>query len=452
MTRPSRHFAALDVGMVAPAYLAVSGFLLVGMRQRFTVPMSSGLSIGQFTLFAFGVAWALMRLRGGGSAIRNHALAAAVLGLLAGVLLSYGAAVGRGVSPAVVTYSERYVLTIVASAVVVFAIAATVNTSDGLLLVIKGLLLGGWLSATFAIIQFGTGMDLASLFRVPGLKTGDVLLANDFMREGVVRSKGSAAHPLELAAVLTTLIPLGVGVIAAARARGERIWPWLLCTATLAGGGLVTVSRSVLLGLAAALLVMAWRWSVGRMAMTLIGVVAAGALAWLLQFRALSAITSTIALATAAQEPSIASRKSAVQYVAANYQTHFWLGHGFGPKGPDSTILDSEYLSKLMEGGVVGLLTYVVLLIVALMLALRAATTTCVANAEIAGGIAGSIAVLIVVGAILDIEGFVQYQSLAWVIIALTAVAFYVCRQPDGTPDRPPVAEQRLRPPVDSWR
>lgn len=436
MTRTLGRFEGLLSGMGASAYLAVSCFFLVGMRQNNYVPLSSGLSIGQFLLFAFVVGWIVMRLRGYSAPVRKHALTAAVLGWLVAVLLSYGAAMGRGVPSTVMSVSDHYVLTAVASTTLVLAVAAVVKTSAGLLLVVKGLLLGGWLSAAFAIIEFGTGIDLSASFRVPGLRTTDFVLVENLMREGVVRSQGSAGHPLELAAVLTTLIPLGVGVIAAARARGERMWPWLLCTATLAAGALVTVSRVVLLGLLAALGVMAWRWSVGRMALTLIGVAAAGILAWLLQLRALSAITSTVGLAMAAEDPSLMSRTFAMQYVASHYQLHFWLGQGVGtyPIGKDRPILDSEYLSKLMEGGALGLIAYALLFVVSLTFAIRAATNTSVANAEIASGIAGAIAVVMVVAAVLDIDGFAQYSTLVWVIIALTATACYVCRQPETAP------------------
>jgi putative inorganic carbon (hco3(-)) transporter len=417
-------------------YLAVSGFLLLGMRQNLTVPLTLGLSIGQFLLFACGVLWMLTRLRGQRSQIRNRVLAFGLVFYLLGSLLSYAAAMGRGLPPLAHTYADQYIYVNVGLLTMALAVMAVVTTVDGLDTVLRGILLGGATSASFALLQSATGLDLAGYFRLPGLKATDFVLVKDLMREGLVRPQGSAGHPLELGVVLTILVPIGIGVIGSARARSDRTWPWVVCTGLVTLGALATVSRSVVLGLTAAVLVMCWRWPVRRLAVTFAGVVVAVLAGWLYQLSIATALASSFAIFS--DDPSIASRSIGWNYIFAHYREFFWFGEGVGtyPALGNQPVLDNQYLSLLIEGGIISLAGYAFLLIGALFVALRASRATSTRLAELGGGLSGAIAVVIVNGAILDINGFIQVLTLTWLLLALIAVAAHLARHGE-----PPTAE-----------
>lgn len=225
------------------------------------------------------------------------------------------------------------------------------------------------------------------------------------------------------------IIPLGVAIVASARAKGERTWPWIACTGLLICGAMVTVSRSAVVGLVAAVLVMVWRWSIRRFAVTLIAAAAAVGLGLLLQVQVVTAILQSFA--NAATDSSIASRGVGASYVAAHFRDQFWLGQGAGMYPAfRQPVLDNQYLSRLMETGALGLVSFVALIAVALVLALRASAARDPVTAELAGGISGSLAALAVISTILDVSGFIQIWTVTWILVALSTVVWRLGRQP----------------------
>ncbi|BBX34553.1 O-antigen polymerase [Mycolicibacterium mageritense DSM 44476 = CIP 104973] len=416
-------------GHSGPVLLAAGAFFLLGMRQTFTVPLTFGLSLGQFLLYVGAAGWALV---GGGVArcgVANRWLVIAVMGYLTASLLSYGAAMDRGTVTRGFEFGDRYIFSDLALAAMVVAIIAMITTTGHVALMLKGLLVGGALSSAFAVVRFIAGIDLAPLFILPGLKQSDFVLVTNLAREGIDRPQGSAGHPLELAGVLTVIIPLGVAIVASARAKGERTWPWIACTGLLICGAMVTVSRSAVVGLVAAVLVMVWRWSIRRFAVTLIAAAAAVGLGLLLQVQVVTAILQSFA--NAATDSSIASRGVGASYVAAHFRDQFWLGQGAGMYPAfRQPVLDNQYLSRLMETGALGLVSFVALIAVALVLALRASAARDPVTAELAGGISGSLAALAVISTILDVSGFIQIWTVTWILVALSTVVWRLGRQP----------------------
>src|SRR5689334_6413280 len=82
--------------LIGPLILAAGGFFLLGMRQTFTVPLTFGLSLGQFLLYIGAALWAVAGVSGKKSPIANRWLVIALAGYLTASLLSYGAAMSRG--------------------------------------------------------------------------------------------------------------------------------------------------------------------------------------------------------------------------------------------------------------------------------------------------------------------------------------------------------------------
>ena len=415
-------------------FLALSGFLLLGMRQNLTVPFTRGHSVAQSLILVAAGLWTLTRLRGERSQIRSRPLVIAMLLYTIGSLMSYASAMGRGISQTAQDHSDTYIVTNFVLVAMALTIIAMLTTTAGVVLVLKGLFLGCTVSAGFAIVQSFTGMDLAEVLRLPGLNESLPLFQGHLMREELIRPQGSATHPLELAVVLTMLIPLGIGIVGSARARGEKAWPWVICTIVVLCAALLTVSRTVVIGLLVAVVVMAWRWPIRWLAAILAGATLVVIAGWLLQLQVVTAFANLFA--NSSTDPSIKSRSIGSAYAFAHYRDYFWFGEGAGtyPTSRSHPPLDNEYLGRLMDTGVLGLTTYVVLLGVAFIIALRASAGAASGIAALAGGLSGSIAVLIFAGTILDVSAFDQVWYLAWFVMALTAVVSYISGHGDVMP------------------
>jgi O-antigen ligase len=157
-------------------------------------------------------------------------------------------------------------------------------------------------------------------------------------------------------------------------------------------------------------------------------------LGWILHLQIVAALANLFA--NSSTDPSIKSRGIGAAYAFAHYRDYFWFGEGTGtyPTSRSHPTLDNEYLGRLMDTGVLGLTTYVVLLGVALIIALRASAGAASDIAALASGLSGSIAVLIFAGTILDASSFDQMWYLAWFVMALTAVVSYISGHGDVTP------------------
>lgn len=426
VTAPARRWVRRE--QVGPLILATGAFFLLGMRQTFTVPLTFGLSLGQFLLYVIAALWAIVAARGHRATPVNRWVVIALVGYLTASLLSYGAAVSRGTVLRGFMFGDRYIFADLALTAMVIAIVTMLTTVDRIILVAKGLIVGATLSASFAIVRLVIGLDLSPMFILPGLKSSDFVLVTNLAREGVERPQGSAGHPLELAGVLTVVIPLCVGVAMCARTRGERVWPWLTCAGLMMCGALGTVSRSVIVGLAAAVIVMAWRWPIQRLVAIVVAAAAAIGAALLLELHVVAAMLQ--AFANVSKDSSIASRELGAAYVTDHYRDHLWLGQGAGMyPAYDQPVLDNQYLSRLMETGVLGLGTFVVFLGVAFVLALKTSASRDPVIAELGGAVSGSLAALVVISTILDVSGFIQIWTVTWILLAFSAVLWRLDRQ-----------------------
>lgn len=414
---------AAAIGPPGAVFVATCCFLLVSMRQSIVVPATYGLTLAQ-TLFAVGAAvWGAAAFTGYAPMVRDRTVLAAVLAYACASFVSYGGAMARGVPSGItVDAMDRYVQVDLLLVGMVLLIMAAVRSEHGLRLVLGGLVVGGTVSALFGLVYAATGIDLAPNFRIPVLtKASDFVLVKNFMRAGLNRPQGSAGHALELCAVLTVLIPLGVALILGARKRGARAWPWTVCTAILVAADLASLSRSAVVGGAAAVAVMSWRWPVRRLLVIVVGVVGAFVVGLVFQIKVILALIETFA--GSGDDPSLQSRAVGQAYVAENVWKRLWFGQGVGAyptlKQP---VLDNQYLSRLMEAGVFGLLTFIAALVLALYLAIRASARATGATAELASGLSGAIAALLVICLILDTSGFMQIWYLTWILAALAGV------------------------------
>ncbi len=417
----------------AALFLGVTGFLLLSMRQTFTVPGSYGLSLAQ-TLFAgAALLWVGTTITGYAKPVHDRLVVGVVLAYVCASFLSFGASMIRGVPDVAQVALDRYIIVDLCLLGMVMFILAAVRSTEAFRVLVGGLVLGATVSAAFALVMVAAGIDLAVQFRIPGLKANEYTIVTNLLREGIARPQGSAGHPLELSAVLTVMLPLSLGLAFDARARRRAVrWLWVGCTVILMGGAIVTVSRSAVVGTIAAVVVMCWRWPIRRIALILtIGGSGIG-LGLLFRLKFVTAMLQTFQ--GAVSDSSIQSRQIGLDYATRHFWEHPWLGQGVGAyPALKQPVLDNQYLSRLMEAGVIGLAAFVIALGCAIVMAIRASAAKDRSVAELGSGVAGALAAMIVISLILDTSGFIQIWYLTWILIALSAVTHRLARDGDAT-------------------
>jgi hypothetical protein len=413
--------------------IACAAFLLIAFRQTYVIPgLPLALSPARFLLFAGAtmfIAAAVVRRRSG---YHFGVLGPVVAIYLVSTLMAYG--IGMTSESIPVRTADYYVVVeilLICSVVFYFNV---VRSFGELSRIVKALIAGAVVSAMFAIVAHMTGSDLAAMMHPPGLVEKDAILNRDLVRGDVVRPQGSAGHPLELAALLTIIFPLGVGLTYSLRASGKRWWPWAAASLAILIGVVVSVSRAALIGLLAALVVMALFWPIRRTLGMLGGVAGLAAIVFVANPPLFDAYSSTMVLGMG--DPSAQYRLGAAQYILSNFTMFGAFGRG---GGSDNYIFDDQYLYRLSETGAFGLLAYVVLVGLALVLALRAFIDARKglnpelpkASVHLFLGLLASLTAYAVMNIVLDVGGFVQIWTTMWLLVATSAVAFRLSRRPD---------------------
>ena len=223
--------------------------------------------------------------------------------------------------------------------------------------------------AVFGILQYLAGFDVTPFMRFPGLHFWEQTNSVG-VRNGLTRAAGTTSNPLEFGVFCAMILPLAIHAALHAKREGRRIAPWWACVALMSAGLMFSVSRSAIIGVAAASFALFLGWPARRrlwMAATgggfvaLIGIAAPGLLN---TFRSLF---------------QDAGQDSSVQWRLHDYDTgrqliaqHFWLGRGTGTwYAPKHEIFDNQYLLTLVESGVLGLVTFVGIFLAGLYAAVR---------------------------------------------------------------------------------
>jgi polysaccharide biosynthesis protein PslJ len=206
--------------------------------------------------------------------------------------------------------------------------------------------------AALGIAQFTTGFNLATYVVIPGLSR-QVAFADLGTRDGLNRPSATTAQPLEFAAVLALALPLAIHQARFA-APGVRFRRWL--QVALIGAALpLTISRSAVLGLAVIALMLVPTWPKRDRRRALAVIVGAVAAMWV-AVPTLFPLLYQLFAATGA-ESSSTSRLDAYSSAAPFIAAHPWLGQGFGTFLPQTYFfVDDQYLTSLIETGVLGLL------------------------------------------------------------------------------------------------
>jgi polysaccharide biosynthesis protein PslJ len=297
--------------------------------------------------------------------------------------------------------------------------------------------------SAIGITQFLTGFNLASYVVIPGLSR-QVAFDDLLSRGGLNRPSATTAQPLELAAVLALTLPLALHQARFA-GPGARFRCWLQA-ALIAGALPLTVSRSAVLGLAVIVVMLVPTWP-KRERWLAFPVIGGGVVALWVITPSLFPLLYQLFAETGGESSStsrVDAYSSSVSFIAA----HPWLGQGFGTFLPQTYFfVDNQYLTSLIETGVLGLLAVVTLFGVGWWLA-RSARRAC--DDERIRDLLQCLAVSVVSVALsfftFDAFSFATFSGLTFLLLGCIAAAWRLTRTraPDVTANR----EIRLGP----WR
>ena len=316
--------------------------------------------------------WAVARLQTRASDTRpvSQPVRFAFVAFLLLILVSYGAAMLRGQPDDQVSPAFTALIRMLSWAGVLLVAVDGVRTMPDLARMARRIGIGAGLLAALGLVQFLTGQALVDFFgSVPGLSLAGGLGE----RSGVIRSSGTALHPLEYATALNAALPL---VIAAAVSHGFRSHRsggglrWWLPVGLISVSSLVAVSRSAIIGFAVAVISMIPALPARSRPL----VIVAGTLLALVVFAAVPGMLSTtvVLFTGAANDPSTQSRTDGLERIPEFMSTSPLIGSGFGIFLPRYYIFDNQWVLIAVELGILGIFAFAGFFVAGIWSALQA--------------------------------------------------------------------------------
>lgn len=222
--------------------------------------------------------------------------------------------------------------------------------------------------AFFGIVQFFTDFDVAALINVPGL-TANLDLVEE-VRTGFRRISVTSSHPIELGVVLAMVWPLAVHfALTAITTKSRRIWWGAVSLISIALA--MSLSRSAVLGIFAAAIVISVPWSWRRRLNALV-VLSLFLVAMRLLVPGLVGTLRGL-FTGVASDPSFKARQVRLPTAFSFIHERPFLGRGFGTLLPDVKYrlvpMDNQLIKTTIETGLVGLAALLALFVVGFMTA-----------------------------------------------------------------------------------
>lgn len=293
----------------------------------------------------------------------------------------------------------------------------------------KRLVIAVGAAALLGIFQAATKQLWVDRITIPGLTSGaaEWTLA---ARSGLARPSGTSTHPIEYGMVLTTVLPLA---IALARSAPRKRWLYSILVCAIGISVLLAISRSAMICAAVAVLVMGWSWPLTTKLRALMSVAVLTTIVFLTVPGVLGTITNLFT--GISNDSSVQSRTGSYEIASDFIGRSPLLGRGFGTFLPKYWILDNGYLGLLIEGGVLGLIGLLVLIVVGASVAHRAARhAKNPIDREIARALVASIAAGAAGLAFFDTFSFPQSAGAFFLLIGLAGASWRLNR-PGGVPD-----------------
>ncbi|MDP8931293.1 MAG: O-antigen ligase family protein [Actinomycetota bacterium] len=364
----------LDEDVLAPPSFDAVALLTVYLGLLLVIPSELILPIG-FKVTPAGLLglfaltwWTCSRLVPAIGGARGLQPVRAAIYLLAGsTLASYAVAFSRPVGEVEFRAADRGLFQVAVAAGVALLVADGIPDLRRLNVLLRRFVLLASFVAALGIVQFATGFDPVHFLRLPGL-VPDGALQFIHQRSNLRRVAGTAIHPIEFGVVLAVVLPLAAHY---AFNSDRRRWVWWLCLITLSVAVPLSVSRTPLVGLAGAALVLwpAWPPKRRRRVLLILPVFA------LVIRAAAPGLLGTIRslFTNFWSDPSTLGRTEDYAVLGRYVARHPVVGQGFRTFLPKQyELLDNQYLMTLIENGVIGLMVLLVLFLVPVVIVRRA--------------------------------------------------------------------------------
>lgn len=324
--------------------------------------------------------------------------------------------------------ADRDLIGVVAWIGVVVIASAGIRDYAELQLLLRRMVLFGSVIGAVGMYEFFTSSDILTSVHIPGLRpspeVSDLLVRGSF-----VRPISLAADPLELAGVLSILLPFAIQqALDPVRSGVLRRWLPVL----LIGGALpLTVSRTSIIGLALVLLVMVPTWPSGRRwrayGMLLVGV-------GVLKAAVPGLVTTTVnsfASFLGNSDNSTQARTQDYSGVAQYVEQRPWFGRGFGTFIPSLyRYTDNMYLLAVVEIGFVGVLALLGLYLTGIRCGrVGRKLTSDEARRDLGQGFAAAMVAALVLSATFDSLGFPMFAGLLFLLLGFAGSYLGIMRR-----------------------
>lgn len=326
------------------------------------------------------------------------------------VLISYVIAAVRPGGSAELTSADRGLLVIASWLGIVLLTSDGLNGEGRVETLLRRLVAAGAIVGTVGIAQFITGLPLVDAIQIPGLSPNNVL-TTFFDRGGFTRTSGTSTHPIEFGVLLSMLLPLALH-FALTDTHRSALLRWLP-VAAIAIAVPTTISRSSIIGVSVALLIVIPTWPVIQRRVSY-AVIAVGLVA---VYVAIPGMLGTLTqLFTGISGDGSARSRTDSYSLALDFIARSPLfGRGFSTFLPEYRILDNQYLGLLIEVGIVGVLAVLALFLVAFASARTVRrTSTDPATRSLAQALIAMVAAGVFSFATFDAFGFPQVASLVF--------------------------------------
>ncbi len=289
-----------------------------------------------------------------------------------------------------------------------------------LLLLLRRIAAMGGALATLGVVQFITGNPLTDLIDIPGL-TANIAYSGVAAREGFTRPAGTAVHPIEFGVVLCAILPIA---ITCAMTMRDRFWlrRWYP-VAAIAIAIPLSISRSAIIGTVVCLAVLLPSWSktARRWAyVALISIV-------IVFFTTVPGLLGTLTglFTGIGSDTSAASRTGSYAIALEFIERSPLVGRGFSTFLPSYWILDNQFLGLVIETGLIGVTTWILLLTTGFWVSLKAGRTAGNPNQkQVAHAIAAAIASTAVCNAFYDLLAFPMSAGILFLCLGLAGSVY----------------------------
>ncbi len=353
-----------------------------------------------------------------------------MLGLLLAALAALAAGYDRPLSALELAGATRALVALAAFAGVVLLVADCVPTVERLMTLAFRTVVLGTASSLIAVVQFYLPNFAYQTLFPTGVLTPNGDFTDDAFRAGFRRVVGTSAHPIEFG-VTTAMVAVLATHFALAPLPSRRRTAARACLVVLLAVLPMALSRGAIVGVGVGfgLLALTWSWR-RRVSLLLAALVGAAALR-----AAVPGLLGTVRslFLNLGTDPSISGRTEDYSAVDALFTRHPWFGRGLGTFLPAQYFfLDNQYLGFLLDGGIVLLAAFVILLAVGGLTGLGLRAQPDRRLTSFGTVLVAALAVFAVTSATFDSWGFQQDRTVLALLLGMAGAAWRLTPGPTG--------------------